>query len=75
MSCSNNVIRAAKKAPPPIMPALMTPVGAMDLSSVLLRNRIIFIGQPINSQVAQRVISELMTLAAIDENEDIQVLK
>jgi ATP-dependent Clp protease protease subunit len=45
----------------------------MDLSSVLLRNRIIFIGQAINSQVAQRVISELMTLAAIDENEDIQV--
>lgn len=66
-------IRAAKKAAPPIMPSVITPAGPMDLSSVLLRNRIIFIGQPINSQVAQRVISQLMTLAAIDENEEIQL--
>lgn len=66
-------IRAAKKAAPPIMPSVITQAGAMDLSSVLFRNRIIFIGQPINSQVAQRIISQLMTLAAIDENEDIQM--
>lgn len=43
----------------------------MDLSSVLFRNRIIFIGQPINSQVAQRVITQLVTLATIDEHSDI----
>ncbi|KAJ8767248.1 hypothetical protein K2173_013645 [Erythroxylum novogranatense] len=61
----------AKKGNPPIMPAVLTPGGPLDLSSVLLRNRIIFIGQPINSQVAQRVISQLVTLAAVDENADI----
>ncbi|KAI5063486.1 hypothetical protein GOP47_0022033 [Adiantum capillus-veneris] len=66
-------IRAARKAPPPIMPAVATPAGPMDLSSVLFRNRIIFIGQPVNSQVAQRAISQLMTLAAVNEDEEIQM--
>ncbi|KAK7257932.1 hypothetical protein RIF29_32265 [Crotalaria pallida] len=63
----------AKKGNPPITPAVMTPAGPLDLSSVLFRNRIIFIGQPINSQVAQRVISQLVTLATIDANADILV--
>ncbi|KAK4491385.1 hypothetical protein RD792_002128, partial [Penstemon davidsonii] len=69
---SNGVIEA-KKGNPPIMPAVMTPGGPLDLSTVLFRNRIIFIGQPINSQVAQRVISQLVTLATIDEESDILV--
>lgn len=55
------------------MPAVITPGGPLDLSTVLFRNRIIFIGQPINSQVAQRVISQLVTLATIDEESDILV--
>ncbi|KAK8626980.1 hypothetical protein V6N13_134609 [Hibiscus sabdariffa] len=63
----------AKTGNPPVMPAVMTPGGPLDLSTVLFRNRIIFIGQPVNSQVAQRVISQLVTLAAIDENADILV--
>ncbi|XP_028776117.1 ATP-dependent Clp protease proteolytic subunit 6, chloroplastic-like [Neltuma alba] len=63
----------AKKGNPPVMPAIFTPGGPMDLSSVLFRNRIIFIGQPVNSQVAQRVISQLVTLATIDEDSDILV--
>ncbi|KAK3022028.1 hypothetical protein RJ639_047418 [Escallonia herrerae] len=63
----------ARKGNPPVMPAVMTPGGPMDLSTVLFRNRIIFIGQPINAQVAQRVISQLVTLATIDENADILV--
>ncbi|KAL0422735.1 UNVERIFIED_CONTAM: ATP-dependent Clp protease proteolytic subunit, chloroplastic [Sesamum latifolium] len=67
---SNGVIEA-KKGNPPIMPAVMTPGGPLDLSTVLFRNRIIFIGQPINSQVAQRVTSQLVTLATIDEESDI----
>nr|AFK45588.1 unknown [Lotus japonicus] len=61
----------AKKGNPPITPAVMTPGGPLDLSSVLFRNRIIFIGQPVNAQVAQRVISQLVTLATIDPNADI----
>ncbi|KAK4562761.1 hypothetical protein RGQ29_005317 [Quercus rubra] len=63
----------ARKGNPPVMPAVMTPGGPLDLSSVLFRNRIIFIGQPVNSQVAQRVISQLVTLATIDEDADILV--
>jgi ATP-dependent Clp protease protease subunit len=51
----------------------MTPGGPLDLATVLLGNRIIFIGQYINSQVAQRVISQLVTLSAIDEEGDILV--
>ncbi|KAL7118806.1 hypothetical protein ACP275_02G024500 [Erythranthe tilingii] len=69
---SNGVIEA-KKGNPPVMPAVMTPGGPLDLSTVLFRNRIIFIGQPINSQVAQRVISQLVTLATIDEESDILI--
>lgn len=71
---SYGVIVAKEGANPPIMPAVMTPVGALDLSTVLFRNRIIFIGQPVNSAVAQKVISQLVTLATIDENADILVL-
>ena len=63
----------AKKGNPLILPAVMTPGGPLDLSSVLFRNRIIFIGQPVNSMVAQRVISQLVTLATIDEEADILV--
>ncbi|XP_062077340.1 ATP-dependent Clp protease proteolytic subunit 6, chloroplastic [Humulus lupulus] len=61
----------ARKGNPPMMPAVMTPGGPLDLSTVMFRNRIIFIGQPVNAQVAQRVISQLVTLATIDENTDI----
>lgn len=51
----------------------MTPGGPLDLSSILFGNRIIFIGNPINSHVAQLVISQLVTLAAIDEDSDILI--
>jgi ATP-dependent Clp protease protease subunit len=64
---------ASQSENPPLMPAIMTPGGPLDLATVLLGNRIIFIGQYINSQVAQRVISQLVTLSAIDEGGDILV--
>lgn len=77
VSCNSalryDAVIEAKKGNPPVMPAVMTPGGPLDLSSVLFRNRIIFIGQPINSQVAQRVISQLVTLATIDGDSDILV--
>nr|XP_043623824.1 ATP-dependent Clp protease proteolytic subunit 6, chloroplastic [Erigeron canadensis] len=73
ITSSYGPIVARRGAPPPIMPAVLTPGGPLDLSTVLFRNRIIFVGQPINSQVAQRVISQLVTLATIDENADILV--
>eukprot|EP00246_Nothoceros_aenigmaticus_P004015 TRINITY_DN152_c0_g1_i1.p1 TRINITY_DN152_c0_g1~~TRINITY_DN152_c0_g1_i1.p1 ORF type:complete len:273 (+),score=31.63 TRINITY_DN152_c0_g1_i1:252-1070(+) len=70
---SLNDVRAAKKGAPPIMPAVLTASGPTDLTSLMFRNRIIFLGSQVNSQVAQRVISQLLTLAAIDEDEDIKL--
>lgn len=55
------------------MPAVLTPFGPSDLMSAFFRERIIFIGQPINGQVAQRVISQLMMLAALDEEQEIKI--
>ncbi|TKW34448.1 hypothetical protein SEVIR_2G308400v4 [Setaria viridis] len=68
-----NTIVASENENPPLMPAIMTPAGPLDLATVLLGNRVIFIGQYINSQVAQRVISQLVTLAAVDEEADILI--
>ncbi|CAN6319643.1 unnamed protein product [Urochloa humidicola] len=68
-----NTIVASANENPPLMPAIMTPAGPLDLSTVLMGNRVIFIGQYINSQVAQRVISQLVTLAAVDEESDILI--
>jgi hypothetical protein len=48
---NESTIRAAKKAAPPIMPAVLTPSGPVDLSTLMLRNRIIFVGSPVNSEV------------------------
>ncbi|GAB2267299.1 ATP-dependent Clp protease proteolytic subunit 6, chloroplastic [Dionaea muscipula] len=70
---SHGPIVASGVENPPLMPYLRTPAGALDLSTVLFRNRIIFIGQPIFSELAQRVISQLVTLASIDEDSDIMI--
>jgi ATP-dependent Clp protease protease subunit len=72
-SLRQNTIVASENENPPLMPAIMTPAGPLDLATVLLGNRVILIGQYINSQVAQRVISQLVTLAAVDEEGDILV--
>lgn len=69
----STIVASSKAENPPLMPAIMTPSGPLDLETVLLGNRVIFIGQYINSQVAQRVISQLVTLAAIDEEADILI--
>ncbi|GAB2218960.1 hypothetical protein Droror1_Dr00006585 [Drosera rotundifolia] len=70
---SQGPIMANMMENPPVMPDIMTPVGPLDLATVLFRNRIIFIGEPVFSEVAQRVISQLVTLATIDENSDILI--
>ncbi|KAG0575398.1 hypothetical protein KC19_5G001500 [Ceratodon purpureus] len=69
----SSIIRAAKKGSPPIMPAVLTPSGPVDLGTLMLRNRIIFVGSPVNSEVAQSVISKLLTLAAINDEEEIKM--
>ncbi|KAI8554288.1 hypothetical protein RHMOL_Rhmol05G0086800 [Rhododendron molle] len=61
---STTAIYGAIKA---FMPAVMTPSGPVDLSLVLFRNRTIFIGDYIDAMLAEGVISQLVTLAAIDD--------
>jgi len=50
-AANGNTIRAAKKGSPPMMPAVLTPSGPVDLNTLMLRNRIIFVGSPVNSEV------------------------
>eukprot|EP00270_Netrium_digitus_P012987 TRINITY_DN4278_c0_g1_i1.p1 TRINITY_DN4278_c0_g1~~TRINITY_DN4278_c0_g1_i1.p1 ORF type:complete len:350 (-),score=73.32 TRINITY_DN4278_c0_g1_i1:149-1132(-) len=65
--------RAAKRKAPPVVPLVLGPSGPTDLMSAFFRNRIIFIGSAINSQMAQRVVSQLITLEAMDDKEDIKI--
>jgi ATP-dependent Clp protease protease subunit len=46
---------------------------AFDIFSRLLKERIIFIGGPIDDNVANLVIAQLLFLAAEDSNKDIQI--
>eukprot|EP00850_Spirogloea_muscicola_P009910 SM000057S18340 [mRNA] locus=s57:79350:81521:- [translate_table: standard] len=41
--------------------------------TAFFKNRIVFVGQAVNAAVAQRVISQLLSLAAIDDSQDIKV--
>jgi len=50
-AASGNTIRAAKKGSPPMMPAVLTPSGPVGLNTLMFRNRIIFVGSPVNSEV------------------------
>lgn len=50
-SCSYMPIRATRRGAPPIMPAVISPSGATDLATLMLRNRVVFIGSPVNSEV------------------------
>ena len=45
---------------------------AYDIYSLLLRNRIVFLGTPINAQVANLIIAQLLYLSSEDPEEPIQ---
>ncbi|MGH2593886.1 MAG: ATP-dependent Clp protease proteolytic subunit [Anaerolineae bacterium] len=46
---------------------------AFDIYSLLLRNRIVFLGTPINDQVANVIVAQLLYLAQEDPERDIQM--
>ena len=46
---------------------------AFDIYSRLLRERIIFLGTPINDQVSDSLVAQLLFLEAEDPNKDIQI--
>ena len=46
---------------------------AFDIYSLLLKNRIVFLGTPINDQVANLIVAQLLYLAQEDPEKDIQL--
>jgi ATP-dependent Clp protease, protease subunit len=46
---------------------------AYDIYSLLLRNRIVFLGTPINDQVANLIVAQLLYLSAEDSSSPIQM--
>ena len=46
---------------------------AYDIYSLLLKERIIFLGTPINAQVANTIVAQLLYLAADDPERDINM--
>jgi ATP-dependent Clp protease, protease subunit len=46
---------------------------AYDIYSLLLRNRIVFLGTPINDQIANLVVAQLLYLAQEDPDKDINL--
>ncbi|MCB0241122.1 MAG: ATP-dependent Clp protease proteolytic subunit, partial [Anaerolineae bacterium] len=46
---------------------------AYDIYSLLLRERIIFLGTPINDQIANLIVAQLLYLSREDPERDIQM--
>lgn len=70
------ILHARRPRDPIISPVI--PVGpsgedVIDLNSYLLRNRIIFVGQRINDQVATQVVASLLALNSLDDQADIKM--
>lgn len=68
--------QARRPRDPMIVPVIMTgPTGedVIDLNSHLMRNRIIFVGQRINDQVAVQIVASLLALNSIDDQNEIKL--
>ena len=64
-------------APQNLIPMVIETTGrgerAYDIYSLLLRNRIIFLGTPINDQVANVIVAQLLYLHQEDSEQEIQL--
>jgi ATP-dependent Clp protease, protease subunit len=79
---SNLLINPYESRAPAVPAAYMVPMvveqtsrgeRASDIYSLLLRNRIIFLGTPINDTVANLIVAQLLYLAQEDPDRDIQL--
>jgi len=63
--------------PQSVIPMVIETTGrgerAYDIYSLLLKNRIVFLGTPINAQVANLIIAQLLFLSSEDPEADIQM--
>jgi ATP-dependent Clp protease protease subunit len=66
-----------KYSPEALIPMVIETTGqgerAFDIYSLLLRNRIIFLGTPINDQVANVTVAQLLFLSSEDSETPIQI--
>ena len=66
-----------KMAPQAIVPMVIERDGrgerAYDIYSLLLKERIIFLGTPINDQVANLIVAQLLFLEREDSEKEIQI--
>ena len=63
--------------PQSVIPMVIETTGrgerAYDIYSLLLKNRIVFLGTPINAQVANLIVAQLLFLSSEDPEADIQM--
>lgn len=70
------VLQARRPRDPILAPVIQVgPSGedVVDLNSYLMRNRIIFLGQRINDQVAVQTVASLLALNSLDDKSDIKL--
>lgn len=73
---SSTIVHARRPRDPiiaPVIPAGPSGEDIIDLNSYLLRNRIIFLGQRINDQVATQTVASLLALNSLDDKQDIKI--
>lgn len=64
---------ARRPRDPVIAPVIPSGDDFIDLNGHLLRNRIIFVGQRINDQVATQVVASLLALDSLDTHAEIKI--
>ncbi|MEM9002973.1 MAG: ATP-dependent Clp endopeptidase proteolytic subunit ClpP [Cyanobacteria bacterium P01_F01_bin.86] len=67
----------AVQAPQSVLPMVVEQSGrgerAFDIYSRLLRERIVFLGTPVNNQIADSIVAQLLFLDAEDPEKDVQL--
>jgi len=67
----------SKKTPESLIPMVIETTGrgerAYDIFSLLLKNRIIFLGTPINDQISNLIVAQLLYLSSEDPEAPIQM--
>lgn len=73
----NGLLGLSKLDPRSLVPMVIEETGrgerAFDIFSLLLRNRIVFLGTPINDQVANLIVAQLLFLSSEDSESPIQM--
>lgn len=69
----NGYIKSMNTVSPTVIEERSNNVATMDIFSRLMQDRIIFLGAPITSEVANIVTSQLMFLDMVDEEKDIKL--